>query len=143
MEFFAHAQALLSGGELQKYIRIETLPKWCDSISSVTDHSGERGEIYCVWGGFRVHREVIRDGIRFTLPGCPNALQWTLTSDVLDGRQCISVHCTINRTEHDADFVASLQQFVDDWKRGLEQGWKQARAGKRVLTDNECMPWYG
>lgn len=143
MEFFAYADARLSGAELQKFIRIETLPKWCAAITEVLDHSGERGEIYCVWGNFRVHREVIRDGIRFSLPGCPNALQWTLMAEPVDGRDCITVHCTINRVEYDTDFVESIHEFVQEWKRGLEQGWEQARRGRPTPEDHECMPWYG
>lgn len=30
---------------------------------------------------------------------------------------------TINRTEHDQDFVDSIRQFVNDWKAGLETNW--------------------
>ena len=33
------------------------------------------------------------------------------------------IHLTINRTEHDQDFIDSIQQFVADWKTGLEAHW--------------------
>ena len=33
----------------------------------------------------------------------------------------IQVHCTINRTEHDPEFIATLEDFVDDWRQGLER----------------------
>jgi hypothetical protein len=33
------------------------------------------------------------------------------------------IHLTINRIEHDQDFIRSIQQFVDDWKAGLEAHW--------------------
>jgi hypothetical protein len=73
------------------------------------------GEIDCLWGQFAVHREHIRDGLRFTLPDCPNALAWT-TTVAPDGTL---IHCTINRSEQDSDFIASIEDFVADWPRGL------------------------
>jgi hypothetical protein len=33
----------------------------------------------------------------------------------------VTIHCTINRNDHDADFIASIEQFVDDWQCGLCQ----------------------
>jgi hypothetical protein len=29
----------------------------------------------------------------------------------------------INGSEHDQDFIDSIQQFVADWKAGLEANW--------------------
>lgn len=116
MEFFANAACTLPAVQIQRLIRIDTLPQWCASIERVLSHRGDRGDIYCVWGEFRVHREMIGDGLRFTLPGCPNALQWTITSDP----DRVRIHCTINREGQDPDFVASIEQFVDDWRLGLE-----------------------
>jgi hypothetical protein len=70
-----------------------------------------------------VHREVIRDGLRFTLPKCPNALQWTLTAEA-DGSL---IHCTINRAEHDAEFIETIEQFGEAWRQGLmmASGYKE------------------
>jgi hypothetical protein len=59
----------------------------------------------------------VRDGVRFTLPGCPNALAWTVTAEP----EGVLVHCTINRTEHDPDFIESIETFVEDWRTGLER----------------------
>ncbi len=119
MEFFADAAVSLSPRELQERIPIRALPHWCDSIQTVFGDDGEVGEIYCVWGRFRVRREALRHGLRFTLPDCPNALQWTLTV-IEPGR--VRVHCTIDRTDHDPDFVESIETFVEDWRAGLERG---------------------
>ena len=123
MEFFATASISASVNDLQRRMTISDLPRWCVSIQTVLSDEGSRGEIYCVWGEFRVHREQIRDGVRFTLPGCPNALQWTVTTGQLPNPQHCVIHLTINRTEHDQDFIDSNQQFVDDWKAGLEADW--------------------
>lgn len=80
-------------------------------------------EIYCVWGTCHTHREDLSHGVRFSLPGCPNALQWTVTTGHLPNPQHTVIHLTINRTGQDQDFIDSIQQFVDDWKTGLEAHW--------------------
>ena len=121
MEFFVSAQCRMSVIDLQRALSIRELPRWCASIAEVFADEGSRGEIYCVWGRFRVHREDIRDGVRFTLPGCPNALQWTVTTGQAPEPNAVVIHLTINRREHDPDFIESNHQFVEDWKTGFEQ----------------------
>jgi hypothetical protein len=128
MEFYAFARIEMSPIAIQRDVHISNLTELCRSIEKVLSQQGERGEIYCVWGEFKVHRELIRQGVRFTLPGCPNALQWTITTAV-DKPGVVCVHCTIEQPSHDSDFIESLQQFVDDWKQGLESG----KAGVRAL----------
>lgn len=126
---------------IQRAVHISNLTELCRSIEKVLSQQGERGEIYCTWGEFKVHRELIRQGVRFTLPGCPNALQWTITTAV-DEPSMVCVHCTIEQPRHEPDFIESLQQFVDDWKRGLESGNTGRRRGSaRPAAD--CMPIYG
>lgn len=123
MEFHASAAIRTEAAELQRRLSIAALPQWCASIDAVLSDAGSHGEIYCVWGAFRVHREELRDGVRFSLPGCPNALQWTITTGQPPDPARVIVHLTINRVEHAADFVASNRQFVDDWRAGLESRW--------------------
>lgn len=143
MEFFAAANMPFTANELQRYIRIETLPLWCESIQTVLSHQGERGRIYCSWGEFAVHQEIVRDGVRFTLPGCLSAIQWTVTADGDKQSRQIVVHCTINRKQHDPDFVEALQQFVADWKSGLEAWQERLKALSTGREITECAPWYG
>jgi hypothetical protein len=141
MEFYAVARVEMSPIAIQRAIHVSNLAELCASIDKVLSHQGDRGEIYCIWGEFKVHRELIRQGVRFTLPGCPNALQWTV-SKAVDEPGCVYVHGTIDRPQHDADFIESLQQFVDDWKQGLESG----KAGGRKVSARpaaDCMPIYG
>lgn len=123
MEFFAAAAVPASVDDLRRRLRITDLPRWCASVSEVFQDDGTEGEIYCIWGQFRVHREEIRDGVRFTLPGCPNALQWTVTTGQPPEPDKLVIHLTINRAEHDPDFVESNVQFIADWKSGLESHW--------------------
>jgi hypothetical protein len=123
MEFFAAAAVSASVDDLRRRLTITDLPLWCASVTRVFRDEGAEGEIYCVWGQFRVRREEIRDGVRFTLPGCPNALQGTVTTDQTPAPATVIIHLTINRAEHDPDFVESNVQFVADWRSGLEVHW--------------------
>ncbi len=117
MEFFRSLTSRCSVAALQQELRIERLHHYCDLIDKVLYADGEHGEIYCLWGQFQVQREIIHAGVRFTLPHCPNALAWTLT---LEGDE-LTLHCTINRAQHEADFLESIEAFLDSWVVGLEQ----------------------
>lgn len=116
MEFFAEARATADETALQQALSIGQLAGYCASVERVLQDRGGHGLIYCVWGEFPVRREAIKGGVRFTLPTCPNALAWTITT----GPERVIVHCTINRQTHDPDFIESIETFVEDWKRGLE-----------------------
>lgn len=128
MEFFALARLQTDPETLQRALGIEHLARWCDSIDSVLEHAGDQGRIYCVWGEFAVTRNAIRGGVRFSLPGCPNALAWTVTTGLPPDPEAVVIHCTINRREHDPDFIETIEAFVDDWRRGLEAGWTDPAA---------------
>lgn len=121
MEFFAVARVTTSEAALREALTIAALPRFCASIEQVIEAADAAGRIYTVWGEFTVHRETIRGGVRFTLPGCPNALAWTVTTGFAPAPEAIVVHCTINRTEHAPDFIETIEVFVDDWRRGLER----------------------
>lgn len=51
------------------------LAEWRDAIDQVLGWDAERdtGTIDCLWDQLEVRGEPIRDGVRLTLPGCPNA----------------------------------------------------------------------
>jgi hypothetical protein len=119
MEFFATARLVASPDQLRDRITGPRLAEHCAAIDRVLrwDEDIDTGEIYCLWGQFAVRREPIRDGVRFTLPGCPNALAWTVTAEPGG----VLVHCTINRSEHEPDFIESIELFVEDWRVGLER----------------------
>ncbi|MCW8905716.1 MAG: hypothetical protein OQL28_00575 [Sedimenticola sp.] len=116
MEFFRHAPSQTSVAELQALLTLPRLPELCASIDTLQAQEDENhGAIYCLWGAFRIRRETIRNGIRFTLPDCPNALAWTVT---LESGHLV-LHCTINQSSHEADFIDSIHQFLEDWEAGL------------------------
>ncbi|WP_058555319.1 hypothetical protein [Thiohalocapsa sp. ML1] len=126
MEFFATTKRATTEADLQQRLSIDTLAAHCASIDRVLHADGDDGEIWCLWGQFRVRREPIRGGVRFTLPGCPNALAWTVTAGTAAPAPVV-VHCTINREEHDPDFIESIRMFVDDWREGLERTTEATR----------------
>ena len=49
-----------------------------------------------------------------------NAFAWTATTGFPPAPDKVVIHCTINRREHDADFVSTIEQFTDDWRQALE-----------------------
>ncbi len=124
MEFFAEvANTNLNAEALKTLVTIERLPRLCPSISSVLSDETVSGKIYCLWGEFNINREEIRDGVRFSLPNCPNALAWTVTSD---DRNNTVIHCTINTNQHDPDFIESIELFVTDWHDGIKNAINHA-----------------
>jgi hypothetical protein len=125
MEFYATTDIPITVADLQRRLTISDLPRWCASIDKVLSDESTSGEIFCVWGTFRVNREEIRGGVRFSLPGCANVLQWTVTTELPPDPQQTVIHLTINRLEQDPDFVETIQQFVDDWKAGIETHWDE------------------
>jgi len=121
MEFYRVVEVETSEAELQQKVTIESLPDLCDSIPSILECSGNEGRVYCLWGQFEVRRELINGGVRFTMPACPNALSWTITTGYPPAPHKVVIHCTINRMEIDAEFKESFDTFLDDWKEGVEK----------------------
>jgi len=102
---------------LKKLLTINSLTKLCTSISDVTDHKDNGADIYCIWGAFNISREEIQYGVRFSLLNCPHALTWSITFNKTS--QNIIIHCTIDKTEQDPDFIESIHAFVEDWSNGI------------------------
>jgi len=120
LEFFTIVDVKTSVESIQA-LSVEKLNQYCGDIDKILRVDNEdRATVYCIWGKFSVHRQIINGGIRFTLPNCPNALAWTITTGFDPEPEKVVIHCTINRTEHDADFVESIEAFIHSWKLGLE-----------------------
>ncbi len=118
MEFFKEVHSSdLDIVHLKGLLTINNLTSLCASISTVTALEENEGDIYCLWGTFKVRREEIRYGVRFSLLNCPHALAWTITFN--SESQNIIIHCTIDKTEQDPDFVESIHDFVEDWSDGI------------------------
>jgi len=120
LEFFAEVKNPgLDVNRLKQSLTISRLPLLSKSIDSVIVDEKNKGLIYCVWGEFEINREELSYGVRFTLPHCPNALACTITIDD-ENETAIIIHCSINKKQHDDDFIESIHQFVSDWAKGLE-----------------------
>ena len=120
MEFFAVVHIETTPETLQK-LTVRKLTQYCSDIDKVLHIENDNSaDVYCVWGEFTVHRQIINGGVRFSLPNCPNALAWTITTGFEPEPGEVVIHGTINRTEHDADFIESIQLFIQSWKVGLE-----------------------
>ncbi|WP_018139647.1 MULTISPECIES: hypothetical protein [unclassified Thioalkalivibrio] len=116
MEFFRTLPLQAVADSLQAELTVPALPRLCPAIDALVEETGpDAGVVYCLWGEFRVRRECINGGVRFTLPSCPNALAWTLTTGHPPKPEAVMLHLTINRQEHDPDFVESLEFFADSW----------------------------
>jgi len=139
MEWFTEAHVRLRETDLQRRLRIDNLPEWCAAIGEVLACKGDKGRVRCVFGEHKLHREMILDGVRFTLPLSGHALQWTVTATA--GRPgAVRVHCSTNCREHDPAWIASLEEFLAGWKAGLE-GWPQRERLKRAQQpEAECGP---
>ena len=116
MEFFKTVPKMgLDQHQLRKILTIKNLPELCASIDSVITDNGSNGEIYCIWGQFKINVEELKYGVRFSLPNCPNALAWSVTIDTDD----VVIYCSIIKQEHDEDFIETIHQFMDDWQIGV------------------------
>ncbi len=116
MEFFRRIATRATPEVLRQVLVVPALPRYCDVIDTLVAEDGpDAGTVYCLWGEFRVNRECINGGVRFTLPDCPNGLAWTLTTGHPPNPDDVVLHLTINRREHEPDFVESLEAFADAW----------------------------
>ena len=109
----------MNENSLKQLLTIERLPQLCHSINNVISDEKDSGVIYCVWGEHEVNREAIKHGVRFSMPECPNALAWSVTTKEQAGNYKTVIHCTTDTTEHDEDFIESIREFVSDWKAGI------------------------
>ncbi len=123
MEFFQKIQKNnVEISHLQNSLTINSLPSLCNLIDTSQSINENQGEIYCLWGSFDIRREVIKYGVRFSLLNCPHALAWTITYH--GEEKDIVIHCTIDETEQDNEFVESIDSFVKEWSRGMN-AWLQ------------------
>ncbi len=105
--------------ELLRLCTLEQLPALCSDVCEVHAQVGaERGEISCIWGVFDTRRTAVRNGVRFELISCPNALQWTVTTR----NDATTLHGSINVARGDAEFIATIADFLTLFRQGLEQG---------------------
>ncbi len=121
MEFFEFADILTTQEEIQNKVSMDTLPFFCEEIEAV-DVAEELGRViyFRHWGRFHLRQEDVMGGVRFSVPDCPNALAWTVTTGYPPYPEKIVLHATINRLAHDAGFIEATQTLLTTLKSGLE-----------------------
>lgn len=132
MEFFKLVDVATSQEEIQETLALNRMPEVCGLICKVQEKGEDRGDMSCLWGYYPVHRQNINGGVRFTLPTCPNAMAFTITTGYPPAPGQVVIHLTMSRTEHDPDFVETVEEFLDAWGEGLRRalsGEPAARPG--------------
>ncbi|MBU2537544.1 MAG: hypothetical protein KKH22_03835 [Proteobacteria bacterium] len=121
MEFFEFSDILTTQDEIRNKVSIDTLPFFCEEIEAV-DNAEELGRViyFRHWGRFHLRQEEVMGGVRFSVPDCPNALTWTVTTGYPPYPEKIVLHATINRLAHDAEFIEATQALLATLKTGLE-----------------------
>jgi hypothetical protein len=117
VEWFSSIAPTAPAERLRAICTLAELPLLCADVYELTAPQGSsRGEISCVWGVFDASVEVIRNGVRYALTSCPNALQWTVTTR----NGATTLHCSINQAAPDPDFAQSIADFVANFRDGLQ-----------------------
>lgn len=113
-------KSYLDQSSLKQILIIKNLPKLCKSINSVISCNKDEGVIYCVWGQHSINRKLLKKGVRFSFPQCPNSLTLSVISNDDGDSNKITIHCETNTNLRDEDFFDSIKEFVDDWVVGLK-----------------------
>lgn len=116
MEWMFRVEPAIAADRLESLCSLAALPRLCADVYEVAvTGQGERGEASCVWGVFDSRRTVIRNGVRYELLSCPNALQWTVTTR----QEETTLHGSINQAFPAPEFAETLLAFLDHFRQGL------------------------
>ena len=122
MEFFCQADVRTSEAELRELLTLERLPELCEAIDDMEEQDEELGRpiYFCHWGRYHLVRTLASGGVRFSVPDCPNALAWTVTTGFPPAPGAVVLHATIARTEQDEEFVRCTRDLIQTLARGIE-----------------------
>ncbi|MBI9053854.1 MAG: hypothetical protein JEY96_08560 [Bacteroidales bacterium] len=125
MEFFKIIDIQTTPDWIQENITIENLEKITET-NFVMEQKGDDALIGTLWGEFDLSYDKINGGVRFALTSCPNALAWTITTSFPPERDKLIIHATINRTRKPQEFIDEVNDFLDDWEKGLSNFFKNS-----------------
>ncbi|MBI9034331.1 MAG: hypothetical protein JEZ03_07660 [Bacteroidales bacterium] len=118
MEFFKLIDVNTSEKQLHNTINKYNIERLCESMFIIEDHE-RKTKVGTAWGEFTLSREEIKGGVRFALLECPNAIAWTITFGYPPDRGKIVLHLTINRQQKALEFVKEIEEFMDEWEKGI------------------------
>jgi len=131
MEFFEFAEVVTTQDAIRSRVSVDSLPLFCEAVEAVDEAEALGRVIYFRhWGRFHIRQETVLGGVRFSVPDCPNALAWTVTTGYPPQPEKIVLHATINRTEHSPEFLAATRSLLTAFKSGLENNFTGESADK-------------
>ena len=118
MEWCHRIEPPIEPERLEALCTLADLPALCSDVYELTGQtSDECAEVSCVWGVFDTRRTAVRNGVRYELISCPNALQWTVTTR----KGKTTLHGSINSLDPDPDLAESIRVFLENFRDGLIQ----------------------
>ncbi|WP_457616636.1 hypothetical protein [Lutibacter sp.] len=118
MEFFRIIDKQITEEIIQHKITPKTMDLFAESMFFIKGNDCNfNGST--LWGEFNMSFHKIKGGVRFMLLDCPNALTWTITTGYPPERTKVVLHCTINRTQKPDEFVEEINEFLEEWEKGL------------------------
>ncbi len=123
MEFFKIINVRTTEGVIQKNITFSNLEDYCASIFVISS-TNQTANTGTAWGEFTIQKDNINGGLRFSLIECPNALAYTITTGYPPEPEKIVFHLTINRVEPDTVLIEEIEEFIEEWKIGIEENFE-------------------
>lgn len=123
MEFFRVIEVKTEESEIQKRFDFHNLESMSNELFLLEIINENHAHIGSLWGEFTLQRTVIKGGLRFALLECPNALAWTITIGYDNDEGSVMIHSTINRKEKNQEFIAEIDEFLDDQSEHLKKNF--------------------
>tara|TARA_B100000809_G_scaffold153524_1_gene150881 strand:+ start:770 stop:1141 length:372 start_codon:yes stop_codon:yes gene_type:complete len=114
MEFFRIIKIKTTEKKIQSQLTLASLDQISSKIFNLNTPTQIEANIGGIWGEFTLSRYEIKGGIRFSLLECPNALCWTITTAYATNPEYMNIYLTINRQEHNKEFIDEISGFLDD-----------------------------
>lgn len=135
MEFFRFIKIKTQEETIQDKLTIENLELISNEIFIIGDQNKTKATIGGIWGEFTLTRTLIKGGLRFALIECPNALAWTITTELHPNPEVIVIHLTINRKQQKESFIEEIKEFLDDQSVCLQQYFKGISIIDKIKKD--------
>ena len=120
MEFFRIIDKQVTQELIQDKIHPQSVEDFTETMLFIEESDNDFQGL-TLWGDFLISYDKINGGVRFTLKDCPNGLSWTITTGFPPERTKIVLHSTINRTQKPEEFLEEIEDFMDEWEKGIKE----------------------